>query len=60
MGLKSNQPRGGLDAEDDTVRSVEAVNAPPEFMAGKLLIAKRKPVSRERLADMAVSMKDLL
>jgi 3-phenylpropionate/trans-cinnamate dioxygenase ferredoxin reductase subunit len=45
---------------DATVRSVEAVNAAPEFMAGKLLIAKRHPVSRERLADMAVSMKDLL
>ena len=47
-------------APDATVRAVEAVNAPPEFMAGKLLIAKRKPVPRERLADMAVSMKDLL
>ena len=47
-------------APDATLRAVEAVNAPPEFMAGKLLIARRKPLSRERLADMAVSMKDLL
>ena len=47
-------------AADATIQAVEAVNAPPEFMAGKLLIAKRKPVSRERLADMSVSMKDLL
>lgn len=45
---------------DATVQAVEAVNAAPEFMAGKLLIAKRHPVSRERLGDMAVSMKDLL
>lgn len=36
---------------------VEAVNAPPEFMAGKQLIAKATPVDADRLADMAVSMK---
>ncbi len=47
-------------AADATIRAVEAVNAPPEFMAGKLMIAKRRPVARERLADVSVSMKDLL
>ncbi len=36
---------------------VEAVNAPPEFMAGKQLIQKRTPVDMGRLADPAVSMK---
>ena len=36
---------------------VEAVNAPPEFMAGKQLIQKRTPVDLGRLADPAVSMK---
>nr|WP_316627745.1 FAD-dependent oxidoreductase [uncultured Brevundimonas sp.] len=36
---------------------VEAVNAPPEFMAGKQLIAKATPVDANRLTDMAVSMK---
>ena len=47
-------------APDATIQAVEAVNAAPEFMAGRLLIAKRRPVSRERLADVSVSMKDLL
>lgn len=42
------------------VQSVEAVNAAPEFMAGKMLIASRKPLLPERLADVSVSMKDLL
>ena len=41
----------------DRIVCVEAVNAPPEFMAGKSLIAKRTPVDPDRLADTAVSMK---
>jgi 3-phenylpropionate/trans-cinnamate dioxygenase ferredoxin reductase subunit len=41
----------------DVVQAVEAVNAPPEFMAGRQLIAKRAPVDPARLADLAVSMK---
>lgn len=41
------------------VQAVEAVNAPPEFMMGKQLIASRRPVARERLADVAVSMKEV-
>lgn len=36
---------------------VEAVNAPPEFMAGKQLIQKRTPIDLAKLADPAVSMK---
>jgi 3-phenylpropionate/trans-cinnamate dioxygenase ferredoxin reductase subunit len=43
----------------DLVQAVEAVNAPPEFMAGKQLIARRTPVSLEKLADTAISMKDV-
>jgi 3-phenylpropionate/trans-cinnamate dioxygenase ferredoxin reductase subunit len=43
----------------DLVQAVEAVNAPPEFMAGKQLIAKRTPVSLEKLADPAISMKEV-
>ena len=43
----------------DLIQAVEAVNAPPEFMAGKQLIAKRTPVSLEKLADATVSMKDV-
>jgi 3-phenylpropionate/trans-cinnamate dioxygenase ferredoxin reductase subunit len=41
------------------VRAVEAVNAPPEFMMGKQLIASRRPVARDRLADPAISMKEV-
>ncbi|PZN93180.1 MAG: ferredoxin reductase [Alphaproteobacteria bacterium] len=41
----------------DRVVCVEAVNAPPEFMAGKQLIGKATPVNVAKLADQAVSMK---
>jgi 3-phenylpropionate/trans-cinnamate dioxygenase ferredoxin reductase subunit len=41
----------------DRIVCVEAVNAPPEFMAGKQLIARRTPVDVARLTDPALSMK---
>ena len=43
----------------DLVQAVEAVNAPPEFMAGKQLIAKRTPVSIEKLGNSSISMKEV-
>jgi 3-phenylpropionate/trans-cinnamate dioxygenase ferredoxin reductase subunit len=43
----------------DQVRSVEAINAPPEFMMGKMLILNRKPVNKAKLADTCVSMKEV-
>jgi 3-phenylpropionate/trans-cinnamate dioxygenase ferredoxin reductase subunit len=43
----------------DLVQAVEAVNAPPEFMAGKQLIAKRTPVNVAKLADPTISMKEV-
>lgn len=43
----------------DLVQAVEAVNAPPEFMAGKQLIAKRTAVSIEKLANSSISMKEV-
>jgi 3-phenylpropionate/trans-cinnamate dioxygenase ferredoxin reductase subunit len=43
----------------DTVVAVEAVNAPPEFMMGKQLIASRRAVAREKLADPTISMKEV-
>ncbi|PZR33467.1 NAD(P)/FAD-dependent oxidoreductase [Caulobacter segnis] len=43
----------------DLLQAVEAVNAPPEFMAGKQLIAKRTPVNAAKLADTSVSMKEV-
>lgn len=41
----------------DRIVSVEAVNAGPEFMAGRQLIARGTPVDPDRLTDPAVSMK---
>jgi len=43
----------------DRLQSVEAINAPPEFMMGKQLIGARKPVDKARLADPSVSMKEV-
>jgi 3-phenylpropionate/trans-cinnamate dioxygenase ferredoxin reductase subunit len=43
----------------DVIQAVEAVNAPAEFMAGRQLIGQRKPVSLSKLADPAVSMKEV-
>ena len=43
----------------DRIVCVEAVSAPPEFMAGKQLIGRRTPVDVARLIDPAVSMKEV-
>jgi 3-phenylpropionate/trans-cinnamate dioxygenase ferredoxin reductase subunit len=43
----------------DKIQAVEAVNAPAEFMAGRQLIARRAAVSRSRLADTTISMKEV-
>lgn len=42
------------------VAAVEAVNAPPEYIVGRRLIADGKPVEPERLADVAVPMKTMV
>ena len=44
----------------NAVRAVEAVNAPPEFMFGRKLIAAGTPVDLKRLADASGSMKDVV
>jgi len=43
--------------KDRRVQAVEAVNAPPEFMAGRQLIASGRTIDKVKLADPAVSMK---
>ena len=43
----------------DQIQAVEAVNAAPEFMAGRQLIASRKSISRERLVNPTISMKEV-
>ncbi len=45
--------------EDGTVQAVEAVNAPAEFMAGRMMIARRKQVVAARLADVSCSIREL-
>lgn len=47
-----------LDAAS-RVQCVESVNTPAEFMAGRQLIQKRKPVDATALADLNTNMKDL-
>lgn len=41
----------------DRIVCVEAVNAPAEFMAGRMMIGKATPVDAEKLADISVTMK---
>lgn len=43
----------------DKIQAVEAINAPPEFMMGKKLIGERRAVDVAKLADTAVSMKEV-
>lgn len=43
----------------DAILAVEAVNAPAEFMGGRLLIGQRRAVDPTRLADVSVSMKEV-
>ena len=42
---------------DDRIAAVEAVNAAPEYLIGKKLIAEGKPVDAAKLADVSVPMK---
>jgi 3-phenylpropionate/trans-cinnamate dioxygenase ferredoxin reductase subunit len=60
--------RGDLDSgkfalfhltADGVVQAVEAVNASLEFMGGRRIIAKRKRLTRAKIADMSVSMQEL-
>jgi 3-phenylpropionate/trans-cinnamate dioxygenase ferredoxin reductase subunit len=43
----------------DQLQSVEAINAPPEFMMGRQLIGNRKRVNKRKLADPAIPMKEV-
>ena len=46
-------------AADGTVQAVEAVNAPAEFMAGRMMIARRKQAVAAKLRDVSCSMREL-
>ncbi len=41
------------------VQCVEAVNAPAEFMAGRMMIARRRPAVASRLRDVSCSIREL-
>jgi 3-phenylpropionate/trans-cinnamate dioxygenase ferredoxin reductase subunit len=45
--------------QGDRILAVDAVNSPPEFMAGRLLIGQKKAVDRTKLVDPTVSMKEV-
>jgi 3-phenylpropionate/trans-cinnamate dioxygenase ferredoxin reductase subunit len=44
---------------DGTVQAVEAVNAAPEFMGGRRIIARRKRLTRMQIEDMSILMPEL-
>ncbi len=44
---------------DATVRAVEAVNSPPEFMMGRQMIVARTQGAIERLRDPRISMREV-
>jgi 3-phenylpropionate/trans-cinnamate dioxygenase ferredoxin reductase subunit len=44
---------------DGQVAAVEAVNAAPEYMIGKKLIAEGRKIAAERLADLSIPMKQM-
>jgi len=44
---------------DGTVQAVEAVNAPAEYMAGRMMIAKCKQAVAAKLRDVSCSMREL-
>lgn len=56
-GDPDEAPFAVFHLKGDRLVCVEAVNAPAEFMGGRLLIGKGTPVDADKLADPAVSMK---
>lgn len=47
-----------LDA-DNRLLAVDAINAPPEFIVAKQVIARQGRLARETLADMSIPMKEI-
>jgi 3-phenylpropionate/trans-cinnamate dioxygenase ferredoxin reductase subunit len=59
-GDRASRSFAAFHLRDGSVTSVEAVNAAPEYMMGRKLIAARARVAPERLADKAIPMKDMI
>ena len=51
--------RSVFHLKGEQLQSVEAINAPPEFMMGRQLIGNRKRVNKRKLADPAIPMKEV-
>lgn len=58
-GDKDQRAFAVFHLRDGVIVAVEAVNAAPEYMMGRRLIANRARVAPERLADCAVPMKEM-
>ena len=58
-GRPADRSFAAFHLKDGVVVAVEAVNAAPEYMMGRRLIAARAKPAPERLADKAVPMKDM-
>lgn len=46
--------------QDDVLIAVDAINSPPEFLASKRLIPSKVTIAPELLADITISMKDIV
>jgi 3-phenylpropionate/trans-cinnamate dioxygenase ferredoxin reductase subunit len=46
-------------ANDNRLLAVEAVNAPPEFMGGKMMIGRRQRLDPERIRDLSLTVRQL-
>lgn len=44
---------------DNKLAAVEAINAAPEYLVGRKLIAEGKPVDAEKLSDLSIPMKNM-
>lgn len=58
-GDPANRKFAVFHLRDGKVAAVEAVNAAPEYMIGKKLVAEGKPVDAAKLADTSIPMKTL-
>jgi 3-phenylpropionate/trans-cinnamate dioxygenase ferredoxin reductase component len=58
-GDPANRKFAVFHLRDGAVAAVEAVNAAPEYMIGKKLVADGKQITAETLADMSIPMKQM-
>jgi len=59
-GDPANRKFAVFHLRDGAVAAVEAVNAAPEYMIGKKLIAEGKKIAAEKLADLSIPMKQMV